>query len=728
MQTLLSEHWHAVRHARLSLRDGVQVIHRRLRGRPWVLLLDPVSQRFHRVTPQVWSVLSLLDGQRTLDEVWALACVQVASQLQGEGPGGQSAPQAVISQGELVQLMSTLHGQDLLGSQRAPDAEEVLERHEAQRKQRRAQSWRNPMNIRLPLLHPDAWFDRQAAWARRLFSWPVLTLWLALVIPAAALAWQHLGALTDNLSDRVLSAGNLALLWLIYPLVKSVHEWAHGMAVKAWGGRVREMGLMLILFTPVPYVDASASYRFPSKWARATVAAAGIMAELALGAVALMVWLSVQPGIVQAVAYNVVLIAGVSTLLVNGNPLMRYDGYFILCDVLELPNLAQRAGQYRRYLLDRWLYSSPDAQPPIGVDGERVILLVYGLVAPVYQFLVTIGVIWFVLGSYLLLGALMAVMAVWGSVFMPLWRGWKHVSGSVSLARRRDVVRRRTAVGLGLVLALLGLLPLPFHVVHQGVLWLPDEAVVRAQVDGMVREVAAREGQAAAPGQLLMRLDNPVVMADLQAAGGAVAQAEASLRQAAWQSPAQAQALQQTLLARQARLYEAMQRFDALEVTARASGQWTQSVPTDWVGRHVRRGDVLGHLIHGPARLVRVAVTQEDMSLVKDRLQAVQVRVVQHGARPMTASLPRLVPGGEQELVSAALGTQGGGEIPVDPSQGEGRRSLQRVFDLELRLSEPAPVSAFGGRADVRFDLGRAPLLVQWTLRLRQVFLARLGW
>ena len=450
MQALLSEHWHALRHLRPRLREGVQPLHRRLRRRSWVLLSDPVGQRFHRTTPEVWRVIALCDGRRTLDQVWDAACAQA------DDSG------ASISQHELVQLISALHSNDLLQTQVSPDASEVFERFERQRRARLKQNWLNVMSLRLPLFHPDAWFDRQTALARAVFSTPVALLWLALVLPAGVLAAQHWAALTENLSDRVLSASNLALLWFVYPTVKAVHEWAHGLAVKAHGGAVREVGLLFIVFTPVPYVDATSSYRFASKWARAQVAAAGIAAELAVGAVALLVWLAAEPGLTTALAYNVVLIAGVSTVLVNGNPLMRYDGYFIATDLLELPNLAQRAQAYWVYLADRWLFGARDAQAPLAAQGERAILAVYGAAAPAYRLLITVGLIWFVAREYLLVGALMAAIAAWQALAMPVWKAWRHLDAGSSLARRRRPAKRRALLLLGAVLGLLTLLPLPF--------------------------------------------------------------------------------------------------------------------------------------------------------------------------------------------------------------------------------------------------------------------------
>jgi putative peptide zinc metalloprotease protein len=717
MVALLSEHWHAVRALQPCLRAGVQPLHRRLRGRHWVLLLDPLTQRFHRMTPPVWRVLQWLDGHRSLDDVWRLVCAQAGA---ADGP--------VITQHQLVQLMASLHANDLLQTQVAPDAGEVLERYRRQRRSRFKQSWLNPMSLRLPLLHPDAWFQRHIGLARAVSSLPALLLWLALVAPAAVLAWQHWTALTSNLSDRVLSASNLALLWLVYPLVKAVHECAHGLAVKAGGGTVREIGLMFIVFTPVPYVDATSSYRFPSKWARAGVAAAGIMAELVLGALALYVWLLAEPGLATAVAYNVVLIAGVSTLVVNGNPLMRYDGYYIATDLLELPNLAQRASQYLVYLVDRHVFRATDAEPPDAVHGERLILFAYGVLSPVYRLLITIGLVWFVVGEYLLVGAIMALVAVWGSLLTPLWKAWKHLTESSTLARRRGFVLRRAALLLGVAAAFLGLVPLPFQSVHQGVLWLPDEAIVRAEVPGHIAHVlqpAGRQVSAAAPLLVLENLDD---QARLARAAAAVATAQVRLRKAQSDEPVRTEPLRAELQARLAELARAQAQTTAAQVAAGVAGQWVPKAPTALAGRHVQRGEVLGYLVAGPAQRVRAAVPQEDMDLIRSRLQAVQVRL--GGATPqvLPATLLRVVPGGEQTLVSAALGTQGGGEIAVDPAKPDGTHPLQRVFDLELGLqATPDGGAAFGQRVHVRFDLGLAPLAWQWALRLRQVFLAHLN-
>ena len=720
MQSIWSEHWHAVRKLQPRLRDGVQVLHRQLRRRAWVLLLDPITQRFHRLSPAVWRVLQLLDGRRTLDDVWLAACAFPASASEQVG-------HAPISQSELVQLMASLHANDLLQSQVSPDAGEVFERYEKQVKQKFKQSWLNPLNLRLPLLHPDASFQRHAAFARRVASWPVLLFWLLLVLPAVVLAAQHWAALTANLSDRVLAANNVALLWLIYPAVKGVHEWAHGLMVKAFGGTVREMGLMFMVFTPVPYVDATSSYRFASKWSRALVAAAGIMAELALGAVAVYVWLLAEPGLVTAVAFNVILIAGVSTVLINGNPLMRYDGYFFFCDLFEVPNLGQRSSQYLTYLIDRYGFGARDAQPPPQVQGERALLSVYGIVAPIYRLVITIGLIWFVASEYLFVGAVMALLAAWSALLMPVWRGWKHLSRGASLALRRQSALRRSSAVLILAFAFIGLVPLPFYSVHQAVVWVPDDAIVHADGAGLVMHERAAPGTTVVAGQALLTLENPTLDAELALALAGLAQIEAQLRQAEVQQPAKAAALRGELASRQAKLADVQARSKALEVRANSAGRWVARAETLLAGRYAKRGDVLGYVVAGASPVLRAAVPQEDMALIRSRGRAVEVRLAQAPRDPVPARLSRHMPGGEFELVSEALGTSGGGAIAVDPSKPGGRQALKRVFDVELRMESPTPLALFGDRAYVRFDLGPAPLAWQWFLRLRQLFLARLN-
>src|SRR5207248_5936304 len=135
-------------------------------------------------------------------------------------------------------------------------------------------------------------------------------------------------------------------------------------------------------------VEASAATTFRSKYRRAMVGAAGMAAELFVAALAFYAWLLIEPGVARAVLFNVMLIAGVSTLIFNGNPLLRYDAYYILADLVEIPNLAARSSRYWGYLIERYVLAIRDAEMPEASRSERVWFFCYGLAATLYRIFV----------------------------------------------------------------------------------------------------------------------------------------------------------------------------------------------------------------------------------------------------------------------------------------------------------------------------------------------------
>lgn len=295
----------------------------------------------------------------------------------------------------------------------------------------------------------------------------------------------------------------------------------------------------------------------------------------------------------------------------------------------------------------------------------------------------------------------------------------------VSIAGR---TRRRWLWVLGaLVLLALLAVPLPFYSVHQGVVWLPDEAIVRAPEAAVIDQALVPADTVVAAGTPLLLLDSLPLRSELAQAEAAVAQTAAQLRRAETDDAVRAAALRAELAGRTARLTEAQRRSAALQLRAAVPGRWVPAAPTALPGRFAKRGEVLGSLVAGPSSLVRVAVTQDDLDLVRQRGQGVQVRLAHSPRLLHQATVQRQVPGGAVTLISAALGTTGGGDIAVDPTREGGTQSLRRVFDLELALATPSSAPVFGDRATVRFDLGHAPLAWQWLLRVRQLFLARLS-
>ena len=173
-------------------------------------------------------------------------------------------------------------------------------------------------------------------------------------------------------------------------MIKALHELGHASATKAGGGEVHDVGIILLVLLPVPYVEASAATVFKSKYRRAVVGAAGIAVELFVAAIAFYMWLLIEPGLLRAILFNVMLIASVSTLLFNGNPLLRYDAYYILADLIEIPNLAARSTRYWGYLIERYILGVRDAEAPEASRAEKAWFLFYGFASTLYRIFVTI--------------------------------------------------------------------------------------------------------------------------------------------------------------------------------------------------------------------------------------------------------------------------------------------------------------------------------------------------
>ncbi|NNF46941.1 MAG: PqqD family peptide modification chaperone, partial [Desulfofustis sp.] len=362
--SLYSTYWYRVADIKPQLRNHTRLYRHIYRGQTWYVLQDPSSNRQHRFNKTAYFIIGLMDGKRTVAEIWTAA----TEALEDEAP----------TQDEIIQLLAQLHSADVMQSDIPPDTDELFQRQEKHRGKWK-QRLTNPFALRFPLVDPDRFLVRWMHLVKPFIGRIGFLIWLLIVGCALILAARNWPELTHNMADRILKPENLLILWLVYPVVKLLHELAHAFATRIWGGEVHEMGIMLLALTPIPYVEASASATFPDKRRRMAVAAAGMAIELLVASLALFLWLSIESGRVSTIAYNVMLIGGVSTLLFNGNPLLRFDGYYILADWIEIPNLAQRSTRYLGYLLQRYPFGIEEASSPVTVDGERPWFIIYGI-------------------------------------------------------------------------------------------------------------------------------------------------------------------------------------------------------------------------------------------------------------------------------------------------------------------------------------------------------------
>lgn len=713
-ESFLSTIWYRVADLRPRLRSHLTIHRHRYRGQPWYVIHDHAAARIHRFTPAAYMLMGQFDGQRSIDTIWR----DLAETHDEDAP----------SQDDVIQLLSRLHQQDLIQYDGSPDVAELLERYKKQSSQIIKQNVMNPVSIRIPLWDPDAFLARTLPVVRWLLGWFGLCLWGLVVLAGTVTAFMNWDALTSNFADRMLATENILITFITYPLLKALHELAHGYLARKWGAEVREMGIMFLVFFPVPYVDASAAAAFRNKWHRAAVSAGGILVETFAAALAVMIWANAESGLVTALAYNILMIGGISTIVVNGNPLLKFDGYYIFTDLLEIPNLATRANNFYGHLIQRYVFGAKQLRGAPATAGEKAWFVAYAPLAFFYRLSVMVGIALFVASSYFIIGVLLALYSVFNALVKPTFKHLRHVLSSPNLRKVRKRAKVLTFGTAAAVIGALALIPLPLRTDTEGVVWLPENAYVRAGTSGFVADVRADRGQQVLPGAALLTLTEPTLQARIAAQAARVDEMQQRLNVAEVQERRSAEAARLQLEDAQAGLDRERERALDLDIRSPVAGRFEPALPpADLPGRYIEEGQLVGYVLPAAADRIRVVVPQDDIALVRDRLEAVELKLAGHLEDRHVSKLLRVVPAALSTLPNPALGSLGGGRFLIDPSDQQGLTTLEPVFVYDIALPPEIHAARFGTRVLVRFDHGQEPAAQQIFRRARQLFLRRFG-
>lgn len=709
-ENFLDSSWHRVGSLKPKLRGHIRVHRHRYGDSSWYVVEDSASGRTHRFTPAVYLFVGLMDGQRTVDDIWN----QAVRQLKDDAP----------TQGEVVSLLAQLNSSDLLQTDIAPNANEMLARYAKYARMKRKGSFGNPLAMRLPVWDPDRFLELTLPVVRYAFTRLGAMIWLATVFSALVLIGIHWDELTNGVSDRLLASESLLLTAMVFPVLKFFHELGHAYATKIGGGEVHELGLMMLVFAPVPYVDASASIAFRSKWRRALVGAGGMLTEIFIAAIAMFLWTLVEPGMVRSLLFQVLLIAGVSTVLFNINPLLRFDGYYILSDLIEIPNLGSRSSQYWFWLIDRFAFGVRD-RPPSATARERAWFLAYAPLALAYRMFMLFTISLFVAAHYFVVGALIAGWGLVVGLVLPVYKGLKYVSTGARLEKRRLRAASISVAAVAVFVGALFLIPLPLFTVSEGIVWLPEESYVRAADNGFVSKVPASPGASVHAGDVLVEAEEPELNARITVLQSEIDGLTRRLASEQFTDRNQAEITRQEISLKQTNLQRASERKNALTVRSAMDGVFLSPASEDLPGRYAKRGEVLGYVIFPQLRIARIVVPQDDIDLVRNRAEKMDVRLANQPSVSYQSKIVREVPAASDRLPSRALTEAGGGRFAADPRDSNQLKTLARTFQFDLELPAEAAKANFGSHVLVRFDHGLEPLAIQWYRRLRQLFLSR---
>lgn len=734
-----SESWYRVTSLRPRLRATVQVHRQHFRGQMWHVLQDPGVNQFFRLNEAAYHFVAMLDGRRTVGDVWR-ACNEEL---------GDSAP----TQGEAIQLLGQLYTSNLLRAELPPDAEGLLQRYKRRRLREVQGYMTNLLFIRIPLLDPDHFLDRWVGVFGKIFTLIGFVFWLGLMATGFYFLTGRMGELADR-SQGIFDPGNLLWLYASMIVIKVAHEFGHAFACKRFGrqaggaGEVHIMGVMFLIFTPLPYIDASSAWALRNKWQRVTIGAAGMFVELAIAAIAAIVWATAPTTgadtTLHGICYNIMFIASISTVLFNGNPLLRYDAYYILSDLLEIPNLSQRSKDYIYYLVKRYVWGVRRARNPAHSGGERAWFVFYGVASTIYRVFILVMILAF-LGDRLpeqlkfvalILGGVSLIM--W--LFVPLGKFLRYLATSPELGRTRPRAVVATILTVALIVAGIGVLPVPEYVRLEGVVEPIQVQDVYIDTDGRIyahlpsgRLVAPRDQQ----GLPLLAAESRELRATQRELQAAHRELEVRRSRAlAEENIVVMQNFDKQLAVSSGRLADIEERIDSLEVYAPFPGQWISPDIDRVDGAFMRQGEKVG-LVAGRDLRIRATAKQEIIALLwemKDKIGPgdVEIRVKGLPDIQVIGEITRRIEVGKDRLPSAALGYAAGGSIRTDVKDPQGLKAAEKFFEL---LVEPDamgdPESHWheqllsGQRVTLRVSLPARPLALQWYRSILQFIAGR---
>ncbi|MBN1309040.1 MAG: hypothetical protein JXA18_14040 [Chitinispirillaceae bacterium] len=711
-EKLFHESWHRIAGQKIALRSNVRIIRQMFRGRKWYVVADPCSNNFYRLRPAAYTFVARLNSRRTIEEVWR----ESLNMEPEEAPG----------QGEIIELLAQLYHANLLHYDLAPDSTKLFERYSKKKQQLFRANLANIMFFRIPLFDPAHLVNRIEPLLRWIISPAGGLVWVAAVAIGIKIAIDNAGNLQEQ-SQGILAPSNLFLLYIGVVIVKICHEFGHAFAVRRFGGEVHTMGVMFLIFSPLPYMDATAAWAFRNKWQRVFVGAAGMIFELFVASCAIMIWANTGDGVIHSLMYNMIFVASVSTVVFNINPLLRYDGYYILSDILNIPNLHHQARQQLTWLIEWFAFGCKYSETPAATRREVFWLSSFGILSTVYRFFVFSAILIFVADRFLLAGIIMAVICAVAWVIVPVVKLVRYLGSSPRLERTRARAIAVTCATVAGGVIIFNGIPFPWSSKAPGVVKAVEYGVVVNETGGYVTEICARSGTRVRKGMPLIKMENPELMAELRETQAALNEFETRFQKAMQEMQADMKPIKGRLDYLEKKYRRLNREREHCTVTAVVKGIWVAPDIEDMKGMWITRGTSIGQLVNDAAFHFVSAVSQQDVAeLFAGRVRSAKVRLAGQAEHDIKVTSYTTVPMEQTNLPSSALGWGAGGEIAVDASDEKGVKTTEPFYEVRAIVDNQTKAALFHGRSGkIKFNLPMKPLLQQGWRKLRQMIQKR---
>lgn len=665
----------------VSMRGELDISRHVFRAGPAYVLRDPVTFQTHRFDPEDYRILNSIERNTTLGDIFEKLVTQGVLDISEEE--------------DFYAFILELHQRNLL-SLPVSDGDTLFKRYERRKQAERLSRILGIFFLRVPLINPDRFLTRTSALFSWLFTLPAFFAWLALAGFAGFIAvarWDDLAAPVLTVFD----GGNLFMLWGTLIGLKVIHEFGHAYACKAYGGHVPEMGAFFVIFTPLAYVDASDSWSFTRTRRRAVVTLAGVYVESIVGAIAMIVWALTEPGTLNTLAYQIVLLATITTALFNLNPLLRYDAYYLVSDLSGVPNLRARCQHAVASLFKRVLYglkSDEQGEPLSHHPG----LVTFGLAQLAYRVFIMLTITMVLIMKFggaglVMAGVLIAMML--GKAGASLFQ---YIAGADELIGRRFRAMTVTVGGSLIVLLTAALVPVPWPLEARGVATFEDVRTVHAPQDGVIAEMHADVGDTFNHGQTMARLDNRALASHRNTLLAETRQGRAETLRASFESRAEGMQAHADERRARATLEQAQRDLGELAIQADVALRVIEVLePRE--GVRVKQGEPILRIASGHPEAVFLFRTFEYEALKARVGEEIALRTPAHPDREITGTVTHISAAASRRFQSRHTDIAKLLSIPVDPNSGN---AAEPYFEVRLRLA-PSDASLVNSTLRARF-------------------------
>lgn len=572
--------------------------------------------------------------------------------------------------------------------------------------------------FRIPFGPPDRWVKHITPYFAWLFTMQALIGVLILAAITGAMIATELTAFTASFGE-VFAPDHQWRMIICWLFLKAIHELGHAIACRRFAGEVRDCGVAFFFLAPAPYVDVTSCWRFSSKWERIAVALAGMYIELIAAILAALVWRFSDDPVTRQFCANVISLATLTTLLFNANPLMRYDGYYALSDLLNWPNLAGDGKTCVASIVNRILLGassrftgaqSAAPAPSFAQSPPSPGLFLFGIASSLWQTATMLGLAIFAVAIYEGLGVIVAC-----AIGIPMFLGPVTKLGAWLLSPKVPYSTRLRGAGLLIIsVALLTLLslytPWPQRMRSAGFVEFSEVAVIRAACPGNIAILHVADGQQVAPGQQIATLENAEIVAKAQMheldADLTTLKARGHLHQQRLSDFRAEDALSE---ARAQAVNESRRKVESLVIHSPISGVVMARRLADQEGKYLKEGDELCRVAQGQVE-IRLSVPQRDLERFQSRIgKLVTVRLPSGTVEGEVISLD---PMGSLSALDPALLAPMGGPLAAKANSTKGDNADNQEawtlpephFLAKVRVDNAALPSGFAGqRAEVSF-------------------------